>query len=201
MQQAVEHLQQELAGVRTGRAHPGLLENLLVDADGDHIPIKACGSVTVRNPQLLAVVLFDTSVSFGMLAASSWDAVGTAASAAGVSGNDKHVPLHTATTAVLWWRCGRDVMRTSLQQVCIRLLCTAQRPSSSPPPGSFYACTACALDHPAAVEALSHQSHQDLPNPPECHGLRHSASTAFNSLFPFACACCPLPCPAAVQGC
>lgn len=63
MQQAVEHFQQELAGVRTGRAHPGLLENLLVDADGDHVPIKACGSVTVRNPQLLAVVLFDTSVS------------------------------------------------------------------------------------------------------------------------------------------
>jgi ribosome recycling factor len=51
--------------VRTGRAHPGLLENLLVDADGDHVPIKACGSVTVRNPQLLAVVLFDTSVSAG----------------------------------------------------------------------------------------------------------------------------------------
>lgn len=63
MQQAVEHFQQELAGVRTGRAHPGLLENLLVDASGDHIPIKACGTVTVRNPQLLAVVLFDASVS------------------------------------------------------------------------------------------------------------------------------------------
>lgn len=63
MQQAVDHFQEELSGVRTGRAHPGLLENLLVDADGDHIPIKACGSVTVRNPQLLAVVLFDTSVS------------------------------------------------------------------------------------------------------------------------------------------
>lgn len=66
MQQAVEHFQQELAGVRTGRAHPGLLENLLVDADGDHVPIKACGSVTVRNPQLLAVVLFDTSVSHAL---------------------------------------------------------------------------------------------------------------------------------------
>lgn len=71
MQQAVEHLQQELSGVRTGRAHPGLLENLLVDADGDHIPIKACGSVTVRNPQLLAVVLFDSSVSPAAAAAAT----------------------------------------------------------------------------------------------------------------------------------
>lgn len=62
MQQAVQHLQQELAGVRTGRANPGLIENLLVDASGDHIPVKACGTVTVRNPQLLAVVLFDPAV-------------------------------------------------------------------------------------------------------------------------------------------
>lgn len=63
MQHAVEFLEKELAGVRTGRAHPGLLENLLVNASGDHIPIKACGTVTVRNPQLLAISLYDPSVS------------------------------------------------------------------------------------------------------------------------------------------
>lgn len=65
MQQAVQHFQQELAGVRTGRASPGLIENLPVDAEGDHVPVKACGTVTVRSPQLLAVVLFDPSVSCG----------------------------------------------------------------------------------------------------------------------------------------
>lgn len=63
MQQAVDHLVHELAGIRTGRANPGLIENLLVDAHGDHIPVKACGTVTVRNPQLLAVTLYDPSVS------------------------------------------------------------------------------------------------------------------------------------------
>lgn len=62
MEAAVEHLQHELSGVRTGRANPGLLENLLVDAHGDRIPIKACGSVTVKNAQLLAVVLYDVTV-------------------------------------------------------------------------------------------------------------------------------------------
>lgn len=67
MQAAIEHLQHELAGVRTGRANPGLLENLMVDAHGEKIPLKACGSVTVRGPQLLAVVLFDQSVSPGWL--------------------------------------------------------------------------------------------------------------------------------------
>eukprot|EP00775_Hariotina_reticulata_P011841 gene11841-11985_t len=63
MEAAVEHLQHELSGVRTGRANPGLLENLLVDAQGDRIPIKACGSVTVKNAQLLAVVLYDVTLA------------------------------------------------------------------------------------------------------------------------------------------
>jgi ribosome recycling factor len=64
MQQAIEHLQHELAGVRTGRANPGLIENILVDAHGEHLPVKACGTVTVRNPQLLAVTLYDAAVSY-----------------------------------------------------------------------------------------------------------------------------------------
>eukprot|EP00877_Chromochloris_zofingiensis_P011230 jgi/Chrzof1/6360/Cz18g05190.t1 len=62
MQQAVENLQHELAGVRTGRANPGLLENIIVEAHGDKLPLKACGTVTVRNFQLLAVSVFDTGL-------------------------------------------------------------------------------------------------------------------------------------------
>eukprot|EP00877_Chromochloris_zofingiensis_P003036 jgi/Chrzof1/12733/Cz07g05180.t1 len=62
MQQAVDHLQHELAGVRTGRANPGLLENIIVEAHGDKLPLKACGTVTVRNPQLLAVSVFDAGL-------------------------------------------------------------------------------------------------------------------------------------------
>jgi hypothetical protein len=65
MQHAIEHLQHELAGVRTGRANPGLIENISVDANGEHMPVKACGTVTVRNPQLLAITLYDARVSEG----------------------------------------------------------------------------------------------------------------------------------------
>jgi ribosome recycling factor len=63
MEHAIEHLQHELAGVRTGRANPGLIENISVDANGEHMPVKACGTVTVRNPQLLAITLYDAGVS------------------------------------------------------------------------------------------------------------------------------------------
>lgn len=63
MTQAVEHLRHELAGVRTGRANPGLLENITVNIAGSSLPLKACGAVTVRNPQLLAVSVYSPEVS------------------------------------------------------------------------------------------------------------------------------------------
>ncbi len=66
MQQGIEHFQKELSGVRTGRANPGLLENIMVEAAGDKLPIRACGTVTVRNPQTLAVSVYDTEVRMSM---------------------------------------------------------------------------------------------------------------------------------------
>lgn len=63
MQATVEHLSKELSGVRTGRANPGLIENIQVDAYGEKLPLKACGAVTVRNPQLLAVAVFDSGLA------------------------------------------------------------------------------------------------------------------------------------------
>jgi hypothetical protein len=62
MAAAVEHLQHELAGVRTGRANPGLLENIPVDAHGERVPLKAVGAVLVRNAQTLAVSVYDATV-------------------------------------------------------------------------------------------------------------------------------------------
>jgi ribosome recycling factor len=59
MAAAIDHLQHELAGVRTGRANPGLLESLPVDHLGERRPLKALAAVTVRNAQVLAVSVFD----------------------------------------------------------------------------------------------------------------------------------------------
>lgn len=111
MNKAVEHLQHELANIRTGRATPGknkrsqqgwagrlvlaqhehinhrmphcmlpgctaaveaeqlplgvgagMLDHLKVDVYGERMPLKACGTVLVRDPQLLAISVFDPSV-------------------------------------------------------------------------------------------------------------------------------------------
>lgn len=59
---ALEALERDLGKLRTGRASPGMLENLMVESYGDHTPLQHLGSVTARNAQTLAVMLYDTSL-------------------------------------------------------------------------------------------------------------------------------------------
>ena len=63
MERALAHLQGEMANLRSGRAAPGMLDHLRVDVYGERLPLKACGSVSVRDAQLLAVTVFDADVS------------------------------------------------------------------------------------------------------------------------------------------
>ncbi|EFJ43178.1 hypothetical protein VOLCADRAFT_106930 [Volvox carteri f. nagariensis] len=61
MRSALEHYQKELAGIRTGRASPGLLEGVMVgeSSHGKHVPVRALGTVVVRNPHLLVVEVYN----------------------------------------------------------------------------------------------------------------------------------------------
>lgn len=61
MSRAVEYLEQELASVRTGRASPGLLDNLKIEVYGQRMPLKAAASISVRDSQTLLVTAFDPS--------------------------------------------------------------------------------------------------------------------------------------------
>ncbi len=58
---ATDHFRQELAKIRTGRAHPGMLDNVMVEAYGQNMPLKAVGSIVVPEPQLLQITPFDPS--------------------------------------------------------------------------------------------------------------------------------------------
>lgn len=69
MTKAIDYLKQELAGVRSGRAHPGLLESLQVNAHGEHVPLKATAAVVVRNNATLAVMVYDPSLVDAVLTA------------------------------------------------------------------------------------------------------------------------------------
>ena len=62
MQGAIQLLKQELGGLRTGRASPSLLEPVQVEAYGTHMPLNQVATVSVPEPRLLSVQVWDKSM-------------------------------------------------------------------------------------------------------------------------------------------
>ncbi len=63
MQKVLEHLANEYQGIRTGRAHPGLVESVKVDYYGSPMPIKQLATITVPEPRMLVIAPFDKGAS------------------------------------------------------------------------------------------------------------------------------------------
>jgi ribosome recycling factor len=59
MDGAVEVLRREFAGLRTGRASASLLEPLTVAAYGSEMPLNQVGTISVPEPRMLAVQVWD----------------------------------------------------------------------------------------------------------------------------------------------
>lgn len=59
--QAAQHFQEELKKIRTGRAHPGMLDGVMVEAYGTQMPLIQVGNVTAPEAQLLQITPFDPS--------------------------------------------------------------------------------------------------------------------------------------------
>lgn len=59
--QAIDHLKEELKKVRTGRAHPGMLDGITVEAYGTPMPLIQVATVTAPEAQLLQITPFDPS--------------------------------------------------------------------------------------------------------------------------------------------
>ncbi len=62
MEKSVGALERELGGIRTGRASPKLVENLLVDYYGAPTPMKHVASITAPDARLLTIQPWDKSV-------------------------------------------------------------------------------------------------------------------------------------------
>jgi ribosome recycling factor len=59
MDGALDTLKREFNGLRTGRAHPGLLEPVKVQAYGTEMPLTQCGTVGAPEPRMLTVQVWD----------------------------------------------------------------------------------------------------------------------------------------------
>src|SRR5882724_2257013 len=62
MQGAVQALKQELGGLRTGRASASLLDPIQVEAYGSHMPLNQLATVSVPEPRLISVQVWDRSM-------------------------------------------------------------------------------------------------------------------------------------------
>ena len=62
MQGATQLLKQELGGLRTGRASASLLEPIHVEAYGTHMPLNQVATISVPEPRLLSVQVWDKSM-------------------------------------------------------------------------------------------------------------------------------------------
>lgn len=62
MQGAMTALKTELSGLRTGRASAHMLDPVMVEAYGWTMPLNQCASVTIPEPRLISVNVWDKSL-------------------------------------------------------------------------------------------------------------------------------------------
>ena len=59
---ALHHFKVEIAGIRAGRANPGLIESVSVEAYGGKMKLIEVGNISAPQPSLLTVQVWDASI-------------------------------------------------------------------------------------------------------------------------------------------
>jgi ribosome recycling factor len=62
MKKALEGSRRELAGIRSGKASPALLDTVRVEAYGSEVPLQQVGGISAPEPRLLVVQPWDKSL-------------------------------------------------------------------------------------------------------------------------------------------
>jgi ribosome recycling factor len=62
MNKSMENLQRELAGIRTGKANPALLDSIKVEYYGQMVPLKQVASIAAPDVRLLTVQPWDKTI-------------------------------------------------------------------------------------------------------------------------------------------
>ena len=62
MNTAVSHFEKELNSLRTSRANPSMLDNILVDAYGSRTPLNQLGNISVQDASTITIQVWDSSI-------------------------------------------------------------------------------------------------------------------------------------------
>ncbi len=63
MDKSVNALKDDFGGLRTGRASSSLLEGIVVDAYGSSMPITSCAAISVPEPRMISVNVWDKGLT------------------------------------------------------------------------------------------------------------------------------------------
>lgn len=63
MRKSIDNLKNDMSKLRTGRAHPSILEGIMIDYYGQQTPISQAASITVSDPRTLTVTPFDKTMA------------------------------------------------------------------------------------------------------------------------------------------
>ena len=63
MTSAFDNVHKDFTGLRTGRASPNLLEAVMVEAYGNRVPVNQVGNISVPEPRLLTVQVWDADLA------------------------------------------------------------------------------------------------------------------------------------------
>lgn len=66
MDKAVLALKDDFSGLRTGRASASLLDQIVVDAYGSTMPLNACAAVSVPEPRMISVSVWDRGLTISV---------------------------------------------------------------------------------------------------------------------------------------
>lgn len=66
MDNAVDHVKEEFAAIRTGRAHPAMFSKIVATAYGQEMPIQQLASVQVVDARMVLITPFDRSTLNGV---------------------------------------------------------------------------------------------------------------------------------------
>lgn len=62
LETSLAHLKEQLAALRTSRATPAIVENVVVETYGSKMPLKAVASISVPEPRVLLITPWDPTV-------------------------------------------------------------------------------------------------------------------------------------------
>lgn len=66
MRGAISSFEEDLSGIRTGRAHPALVEKLQVEYYGNPTPLQQLATISIPEPRMILIRPFDVSTLKGI---------------------------------------------------------------------------------------------------------------------------------------